>query len=74
MSETSYVYHYSASQTVGYEVSHVDGIITCITPIDSMERYTEVKRLIIQQVKLNPDYGLVLHSLSRLSLDQCNEL
>jgi hypothetical protein len=66
MSEVSYVYHYSASQTIDYEVSHVDGLITCDIPIDNMERYLEVKLKIVQQVNLNPDYSLVLHSLTRL--------
>lgn len=42
-----YIYHYHAIYSTGFSTVHLDGVITAAySPIDSMDRYREIKQVI----------------------------
>ena len=59
-----YVYHYHATQQDELKISQIDGIVTCDMPVDSMDRYNDVKQSIIRDLCLNSYYALAITSLS----------
>lgn len=63
----AFVYHYHATKQSGAgAVLNIDGLLLTEKPIDSMERYREVKDLIVQDQVLGFSDGLVINSLSLL--------
>lgn len=61
-----YIYHYHAKQKDSVKVTDIDGIIECNVPITSMERYNELKEIIIKDLHLNTYHGLIVTSFSLL--------
>lgn len=56
-----YIYHYLATYRRGDTDCNLNGILTCKTPITTMDRYREIKQLIEPQRN-----DLVVRSLSFL--------
>lgn len=66
-----YVYHYHARQRDYDKQVEIDGILTCDSPIDSMDRYHTIKSVILKDQYMSSYNGLAITSLTLLhTLDE----
>lgn len=62
-----YAYHYHAIfQAEPGATTHLDGILTCKTPIDSIDRYAEIKKSIADELAPGTADRLAICSLTLL--------
>lgn len=64
----NYIYHYCADHNDGIKITTIDGILTCKNPVDSIERYKEVKNVIGAVDGVDLSDKLVIRSLTSLAV------